>query len=260
MDVKEVTSASRAPESVEARPPRQQRSLKDLSTGVSTAAAAQDIVSLLDLPRSDDLRGRANTVITVINLADEATGEIERLVRSIDGIVEQASQPEISTSRRDLLETEANTLVDEIRRRAVMASADGVRPLAGDPIRLEIEQKIGKALDLILPKHAEDGLGLEQMNFSQKEAIIQTRAAVAEAQARLQEIKEAVDQARSAVHSTVDSVEVALQNSEAARVSIRDVDAAVHLAAAMTSGIRREPRSALDSIEGLSGKSLGLLE
>ena len=72
---------------------------------------------------------RANKIISTINLAQEATAEIGRLVKSVDGIAQQVESGNISKQRREVLESEANDLVSEIKRKAY-SSSESIKPLA----------------------------------------------------------------------------------------------------------------------------------
>lgn len=205
-------------------------------------------------------RAKANEAISVVNLAEEATGEIQKLVASIGGIVDQVDNPRLSQQRREVLEREANQLVEEIRRKANVETFDGKKPLSGDPVRIEVDKRFAKTLDIILPDNAKEAFGLGQLRFSAKEAIVRTRDIVARAQEQLDVLKDAVKTSKDSIKDEVSALEVALQNSEAANVSIRDVDEALKLAGDTRIGIARDPQGALGSVGNIADSALQLLD
>jgi flagellin-like hook-associated protein FlgL len=210
--------------------------------------------------KSAEVRARTNAAINVVNVASEATAEIEKLVESIGGIVEQAGNPQTSDSRRKVLEQEANQLVDEIRRKALSKSGEGVRPLAGDKFSVEVEERFAETLEVILPDTAKDAFGIGEIKFSPKDAILQTRTVIARAKEQIEQLKDSLGKTQGQVKATVDALEVALQNSEAAQTSIRDVNEALKVAGDTRIGIARNPGNALDSVGNLQKKALDLLE
>ena len=86
--------------------------------------------------------------------------------------------------------------MDEIKRAAGAQATNGVRPLAGDQIRLEVEAKIGKTLDVILPDDAKSAFGLNSLSFSTKESIISTITSVEKAQQQIEKLKDRFENER----------------------------------------------------------------
>jgi flagellin-like hook-associated protein FlgL len=220
-----------------------------------------------DTDASSDLRGRANQAIDAINVAAEAASEIEKLVKGIDGIVGQAQtllkgedqSGQQEKHRVPLLEKEANQLLGEIKKLAQAQAPNGLRPLAGDKIRLDVEEKVGKPLEVILPTEASDAFGIDSLSLSSIDAIVNARANVEEARDRIQKIRDSITDTHKEVSSIVNQLEVAFQNSEAARASIRDVDEALKVVNETSRKISGNPEGALKAIR-LSKGSLTLLE
>jgi flagellin-like hook-associated protein FlgL len=210
--------------------------------------------------QSSDVRRRANETINVINLAVNATDEIAKLVNSISGIVEQAQDSNLSSTRLITLQKEANQLVEEIKQKAQNTESNGLRPLLGENVRFDIEQKFGYALDIILPDAAKEAFGLGQISFSMKDSIIDTLTRVEKAKKQLDQLRESVSQAETSIRQGVDTVEVALQNSEASNTSIRSLDQALSLASKTYRGIGKDNQAALDSFSKLGLDSLTLLQ
>lgn len=263
MDVNELKRRQAAvnPQKIDS-PESMQKSLKSLSSSIVNVMRS-DSVSVEMGPKSskssvdiNKVRQKTNEVISVVNFASEATSEIEKLVSSVSGIVEQADKKDISDDRLAKLEQEAGELVQEIKRVATSSGPDGVRPLAGEKIALEVEEELGKALEVILPDDAQEAFGLGTLRLSPKESILQTRTTIKEARARLEQLKDALKESEQLVGGAVARLEVAQQNSEAAESSVRDLDNALHLTHSLRNAIEADPELALKSAGKLQGEEL----
>jgi flagellin-like hook-associated protein FlgL len=264
MDVKDVQNANNLANKPSKNSAQAlQKSLRSLSSPSLQAKRLEAVRLEVDVRRNSanaEIRSRANDVINVVNLASDATAEIEKLVSSISGIIEQASNPKISESRRRVLEEEANQLVQEIRRKAQVKTTQGLRPLAGDRISLPVEEQVAKNIEFALPDGAKDAFGIGEIELSKKDSLSQTRTALTRAREQVEQLKDSVQQSHNQVKNTVAALEVALQNNEAAQTSIRDVDEALKVAGDTKVGIARDPGSALKSVGNLQKKALSLLE
>lgn len=238
-------------------------SAKSVSSGLSVAGNADSVkISLESSPETIERKvasESANKAITAINLAADATNEIAQLVSSVGGILEQVSKNEVAPQRKSILEKEANDLISEIKRQAATQTPDGTRPLYGDQIRIDVEEKVGKVLDVILPDEAKDAFGLGKIQFSQKDSIINTIVSVAQAKARVENLQKSVDDSRDKITELVNAVDVATQNSEASKSSVRDVDAALVLARDAKGLISTNPSQAIGSVGSLTQKVFDLL-
>lgn len=242
----------------QARPPLQRSAVDSLRSVSPTSvnAVRSEPVALEVEPRSksaksNEARDAVNRAISSVNSAADGIAEIEKLVESIDGIVEQASSENTSAERREALEREANELVGEIRRRAQAVRTEEPPPPSGDKVRGEIEEKIGKTLRFILPEDASEAFGLKDITFPSTESILRTRAEVERVRQRVEELRESIKETQSEVVKTVDSLEVALQNNEAAASSVRDLDEALQLVGNTSSKIGENREAALGSIGNL---------
>ena len=261
MDVRDVPRAWST--AVASSPnPESPESIKQTSTTRVDASArlAADISTQSNPQRARPLRARFNDLVSAINVAHEATSQIEKLVKSLGGIVEQVSDRPLPEKRLRVLEDEANQLVDEIKKAAQASAPSGQRPLAGDPIRLEAEEQIGKALEVILPDDANKSFNLGQIKFSNKEAIINTRANVLVAEARARALREAVSQSSELVKNTADAIDVAAQNSEAAESNVRDINAAAELVSTTRRQIGQQPDTAVAAAGLFSSRIADLLK
>ena len=237
-----------------------QRDLKPLlvsQVSIPTEAVTLEMKPPKKSHEQRELRARINNVISTINVASETTAEVKKLIKSIDGITLQA-QGDISDERRTVLENEARGLVAEIKKRAGLALSAPVQDK--DQVRLEIEKTLGETLEALFPAGARDAFGIEAIAFTPKENIISVRTSVEVAQRRLEELSQAIENTKHQVKAVIDNLEVAAQNTEAADTTIRDVDAALKLAAHTKSVISANPRSALESVGRISRTAEDLLD
>lgn len=209
---------------------------------------------------STSIRSRTNELISVVNIAQESTREIEKLIKSIEGIVEQVQSKDLTPQKRSILEQEAKELVEAIKDKASVQTPSGIKPLAGDKVQLNAGQDFAKALEVTLPADAKDAFGLGQINFSSRDFILSTIANVKSAQVRVQQLKGAVEDSADKVRSTVSELEVAAANVEASQASLRDVDEAISLASNTNLTIHLNPKEALSSFGKLDVDSLELLK
>ncbi len=207
-----------------------------------------------------DLRKNLNQAIASINVATDATGSISQYLSSIDGFIEQAQSSDTSPQRREVLESEANQLVDEIKRTAREVSSVAHAQIPNDDVRRDIEEKLGATLDALLPEERGNVPGLGPVSFSRKESIIETVTNVARARERIEDMRRSMRESSETLKNAVLSYEIAQQNSEAALASVRDVDAAAKLASKMQASIFSDPNVALDAIGQVSPKVADLVK
>lgn len=220
------------------------------SLNAKDVALQIDVVELAKQNKPKSLastRDEVNAVINVINHVVDSTEQIDKLVTSVEGIVEQVDNKDVPESRSALLETEANELVQEIKLQAGRSVGEGIKPLAGDKIELQLEEQLGKTLEVLLPDDARSAFGIGDVRLSTAETIIQTRVNVQEAKARLANLKSAVDNAANEVKRTVAEFEVIAANREASEASPRDVVKALELTSHIRTDIGANPEQAIRS-------------
>ena len=229
-------------------------------TSTVVSASAEPVSVELEQPRRNnkqlELQSRANDMINVVNVTVEATNEIDKLIKSIDGIAEQA-QNSSDSSRVSVLEQEANQLVNEISKRVKETSDTTVAALPSGDNSLDVEDRLNEALRKLLPQD-KGTLGLGTLKFSPVENIINIRETVAAARQLVDEVRQSVGNVQKDVVSSVNALDVAAQNSEASQSSIRDLDAAFKLANDMSSGIATHPDEAF-AVNKFSSRLLSLI-
>ncbi len=215
-----------------------------------------------------DIRSRNNAVAEMVsslnrligttNVVSRASDDLNSYVRGLQGLVEQA-EGGLPASRISLLEQEANQLVEAIVQTVGVKTADGMKPLSGDQIEVQLEQQLGRSLQIILPDLSGDALGLGRIKLSTSDFILNTRAMVRRSEERLRELSDAVGEAQNKVKGYADEVDIALQNAEASASAVRDVEYALRSAGNTGAQIGSNQAEALGSIGTLDPAVVGIL-
>lgn len=260
MEVNEVKPINSVKITPEDQTQSTRRSVKELSANKVGAIKLDPVQIELNIPkeRSVNDRKQANEAIKALNLVAAATEDIDKMVTSLAGITEQAMQPNLANSRRDILEKEAQDLVKAIAEKADVEVSPGVKPLKGDPIQVNLEKELGKFLQVILPDTTPEGLGIKELKLSPAERIIQIRQTISEAKSRMEEVRSKVIESKNEVAKKITEAEIAAENKLASESSVRDLDKALKLTSAITSLVNQSPKDAL-SATGLGNASLRLL-
>ena len=259
MEVQDVKSPrlSAAPEKTTPSEPHSQTG-SSVPEGSSSESGVTVDVHGRNLP-SINLVSSLNEVIATTNVAEKAFREIQGLVKGIGGILQLVEEGRLPEQRVAILENEANQLVQAVRESVRASAPNGVRPLAGDTIKAEWEEQLGKSLEIILPDVSKDTLGLGQVKLTTPEFIVNTRLSVLRSQERLQELKSSLDDAAERIRGAATEIDIASLNAEASNPNLRDVESALSFAGATGALIGENPAEALDSLGRLDVKALGLL-
>lgn len=208
------------------------------------------------------VRNGSNQILSAVNTTSETTSDLDRLVKSLGGILKQASETELSNNRVQALQNEANQLVDKISE--ITSASSLSLPLSSPPgtdeVRKEVEKRIGRTLDAIFGDEAKKNLNIGHISLSKREQIIESVAKLEEAKRSVEKIKSEINDTRHAISNILNNFEVAHENSEAAGATVRDLDRAVDLASQAKLNIAKNPEEALGSASKLDSSSLGLLE
>lgn len=263
--LKEVSGAKVKPaqDSAEVTKPGKQKLARSLATAqaLTTITDVKVEVSKRKPAESTELRTKANSVINAVNVAEEATAEIEKLVKSVGGIVDQAEKDETNTNRLSILESEAQQLVAEIKKQSQVDFKAKVStpaaPIADD--RFRIEENLERTLQALFQEGATSAFGISDIALNRKENIINVRTSIQLARDRVSELRSKLSEAKEQVETSVVAFEVALENSQSATTSLRDVDEALRLATDTKSVIGKQPETAVN-VSKITLNSLDLLQ
>ena len=194
----------------------------------------------------NDSRLKANALISRVNVAVEGTDKIGKILKSISGIVDQAD--DAPAPLKEKFDREAKGLVKEITNIALSSTKNNFAPIVKDKYRDEVEDTIGKTLDVIFPGSAKTAYGLDAIELSTKETIISTRSTIAKAVAEYEELRQKVAKSVEDVKAFSASVDDVAKTKESLQPSVRVVDDAIKLTGGARTSIRQGPAEAIASI------------
>lgn len=203
-----------------------------------------DVVSVSSKPKESNLKRteETNKTISILNLANDATGKISDMFESIKGIVEQVanSNAEIVPKKVQVLQKEANDLLSGMKTLTDETDFDSIKPLTDEEAKIYVENKIGQTLDIIFPDDIKDGFGIEKIELSKKENIINTLATVKTAEARITLLKHTISKNFEEVKNETD------KNLDVGN-KLNNFEEAIKLTNTLQNEIVNEPQKALDA-------------
>ena len=202
----------------------------------------------------NESRLNANVIISRVNLAIEGTEKIGKILKSISGIVEQAV--DAPKNVRDKFSEEATDLAKAISQIAKASTPSESPSVTHDKFRAEVENTIGKTLDIIFPGNAKTSYGLDSIELSTKETIISTRSNVAKAVAQYEELRKSVAKSAEEVKALSQSLDVIATTKQSLQPLVRRVDDAIKLTGGTRISISAEPLTAIASIGNVSAQVL----
>lgn len=217
----------------------------------SGQAVAQDSesVSFKKVSNSRIALNQAKDLATEIS---ERAGNINSYVKSLGGIISQGLQ-EKSEVRRNALSKEARQVLQAIKEKVVSISSSSASNISADPIRSEVEAKIGRTLDILFRDEDEKDpeKGLSDISFSNKELIISIQTKILKTSQYLESLKKEDALNERAVKETLDKAEIAQANVESSQASVRDLDTAFELVKQTSRNISDYSETALFAIGNL---------
>lgn len=203
-----------------------------------------DVVSVSSKPKESNLKRteETNKTISILNLANNATEKISDMFESIKGIVEQVanSNAEIVPKKVQVLQKEANDLLSGMKTLTDETDFDSIKPLTDEEAKIYVENKIGQTLDIIFPDDIKDGFGIEKIELSKKENIINTLATVKTAEARITLLKHTISKNFEEVKNETD------KNLDVGN-KLNNFEEAIKLTNTLQNEIVDEPQKALDA-------------
>lgn len=203
-----------------------------------------DVVSVSSKPKESNLKRteETNKTISILNLANDATEKISDMFESIKGIVEQVanSNAEIVPKKVQVLQKEANDLLSGMKTLTDETDFDSIKPLTDEEAKIYVENKIGQTLDIIFPDDIKDGFGIEKIELSKKENIINTLATVKTAEARITLLKHTISKNFEEVKNETD------KNLDVGN-KLNNFEEAIKLTNTLQNEIIDEPQKALDA-------------
>lgn len=197
-----------------------------------------------DSSRSEAALKQADALVAKISDQAKSLGSY---VKSLDGIINQGVN-ESSEVRRQALSKEANQILQAIKEKVVSLKVSKSNNNDPDPLRSEVEAKIGRTLELLFPEETDSQGSLPNLSFSNKDLIISVQTKILRTSQYLDSLKEVDAKKNVEVKAIIDKAETAQFNAESSRTSVRDLDKAFDLAQEASSLIENDRETALYAI------------
>lgn len=191
----------------------------------------------------------ANSEATISNITNQADS-LKSYVKSLGGIINQGLK-EASPVRQFALQKEANQVFTAIQEKLTVVKKP--QPVSSDPVRSEVEAKIGRALDILFPDSDKDQAATE-ISFSNKDLIISVQTRILKASQYLDSLESESSPLPEEISDVKDRAETAQVNAESAQSSVRDVESAFDLVKNTGNLIGTEPQKALSAIGDIRGQ------
>lgn len=273
-----------AQRSLEASSTRLNTSYQRLSSGLRINRAADDAAGLAI---AENLRANSSTAtvamrnandgISVITIADQAVGQISNVLNRMSELAEQSANGVIDNVQRSALQNEFSALQSEIERIAVTTKFNGLKLLDGDQdITFQVgfdgqstSQLVYGAINVKLEGMGLAPTGTSDFTFSitdgnEVEAQSAARAALDAIQTALTSVNQKrgiLGALESRLEVSINNLQVARENFQAAESRIRDVDVATEAAELTRLNILQQAGAAIlaqaNQVPGLALQLLG---
>jgi flagellin len=217
------------------------KSFAQLSSGSRITKAADDAAGL-SISENLKATGRsllqasrnANDGISMVQVAEGGLNEISNIMTRLRELGIQASSDTVSDRERGFINKEVQHLSEEADRIAKTTRFSGVNLLDGTGVKFDFQVGINnnQKLDRISYDAAEtnataSALGIEGMDFSNKDGAQEALTIIDEAQVRANGFRASLGALQNRLASTVDNLGVSYENLSAANSRIRDTDVAM---------------------------------
>jgi hypothetical protein len=255
MDIKDVSELPPQVADV-GRPTRVQSPAASRETPLSQLPAAEDYD---DLTVSAPVRApvelrKLNEAIEATNLATEAVTKIGQMLTGSQGTSAQ------SADSADLTQEDTTDSVGTEVFKGAGADAPPVGAAdLGDSIRVELEEMLGKTLEIILPSSDGAASGFQAVNFSAKDLILDTVAKVEAARKGIEALRTKLALGVGTLQGSADAVSASGANSSGTG-RLRDVEQVWTAARETRDGITGQPELALGVVGDIKRNAPALLQ
>ena len=150
--------------------------------------------------------------------------------------------------RRSALSKEANQVLQAIREKAVAIRSQENKGATSDPLRSEVEAKIGRTLDILFHEDYPETGGLPDISFSNKDLIISIQTKILRTSQYLESLHNADPKKDPEMKAILDKAEIAQVNAESSQTSVRDVNSAFQLVQETSLLIGEDSKTALFAV------------
>ena len=217
----------------------QEQEFSKLSSGKRITKSADDAAGMAIAKKLDaETKGlkmasrNANDAISLVQVAEGGLNETSNILTRLRELSIQAASDTIGDAERGYLSLEYEQLVQEADRISKTTSFNGQPLLQGEGKVLQFQVgAFGNAdnrieIDSSLTDASSEGLGINGTNVRAKEDAIQNLQTIDHAIGKVSSFRANFGSIQSRLTSTINNLDVATVNQEAARSRIEDVDVA----------------------------------
>jgi flagellin len=251
----------------------QEQEFSKLSSGKRITKSADDAAGLAIAKKLEaETKGlkmasrNANDAISMVQVAEGGLNETSNILTRLRELSIQAASDTIGDAERGYLSLEYEQLVQEADRISKTTSFNGQPLLKGEGKVLQFQVgAFGNAdnrieVDSSLTDASSEGLGINGTNVRAKEDAIQNLDVIDQAIGKVSSFRANFGSLQSRLTSTINNLDVATVNQEAARSRIEDVDVAESTARLASMQVRNAAGTAtLAQANQLGGSALRLI-
>jgi len=216
-----------------------QTSSAQLASGSRITKSADDAAGLAisesmkaQIRSSAQARRNANDGISLVQTAEGGLSETSNIITRLRELAMQSSSDTVGNNERDMIDKEVQQLKSEVQRIADTTTwnstklLDGSTPLFDFQVGINSTENDRIQFDSSKNISTLDGLGLTDLNYSQKESSRQALSLLDTAQSQVSGIRANLGALQNRLMTTTDVLAVTEENLAAANSRIRDTDVA----------------------------------
>jgi flagellin len=227
-------------------------SFRRLATGLRIATAADDAAGLAISERLrsqvrslEQAKRNANDGISFVQTAEGALNEVSSILTRLRELAIQAANGSVSTTDKDTLDEEFQSLIDEVDRIGRSTQFNGVRLLDGSATTVDFQVGFGTTagidtLSISLAPALSTTLALNSLDIGSGGSTTTALTNIDTAINTVSSLRGSLGAIQNRLGSTINNISIQVENLSAAESRIRDVDVAYETAALTRNSILQQ--------------------
>jgi flagellin len=223
-----------------------------LSTGLRISTAADDAAGLAISERLrsqvrslEQSKRNANDGISLVQTAEGALNEVSSILTRLRELAIQAANGSVSTTDKDTLDEEFQSLIDEVDRIGRSTQFNGVRLLDGSATTVDFQVGFGTTagidtLSISLAPALSTTLALNSLDIGSGGSTTTALTNIDTAINTVSSLRGSLGAIQNRLGSTINNISIQVENLSAAESRIRDVDVAYETAALTRNSILQQ--------------------
>ena len=243
-----------------------------LSTGLRISTAADDAAGLAISERLrsqvrslDQAKRNANDGISLVQTAEGALNEVSSILTRLRELAVQSSNGSVSNQDKETLDTEFQSLVNEVNRIGRSTEFSGIKLLDGSSSSVSFQVGFGTTtgidtIEVSLSAALSTTLGLNSLDIGSGGAFTTAITSIDDAINSVSSLRGTLGAVQNRLGSTINNLAITVENLSAAESRIRDVDVAFETSQLTRNSILQQASiSVLSQANALPQSALRLL-